>query len=88
MYLYFGFGPLQNYGSVDLGKKKKGFNFKIVKQKTIFLYDKTTWNNISKWLGLMQWKSKSYQEFTEYFLIYLKIDMGSLGQNIWNKIRP
>lgn len=48
MYLYFGFGPLQNYGSVDLGKKKKGFNFKIVKQKTIFLYDKTTWNNISK----------------------------------------
>ena len=38
MYLYFGFGPLQNYGSFDL-EKKKGFNFKIVKEKTIFLYD-------------------------------------------------
>lgn len=50
MCLYFGFGPPQNYGSIDLGKKKRKrrFNFKIVKQKTIFLYDKTTWNNISK----------------------------------------
>lgn len=28
MYLYFGFGPLQNYGSVDLEKKKKDLTLK------------------------------------------------------------
>lgn len=34
----------------------------------------------------MQWKSKSHQEFTKDFKIYLRVKMGRLTQNNLNKL--